>query len=75
MEKYYQVTSAMRRGDNITKIASSRDSAVNKVADALEERNLEVEDIYYRDDPHKHNEVMKCNDGSLIFIDRVEYGK
>jgi hypothetical protein len=71
MEKYYQVTSAMRCGDNITKIASSRGSAADKVANVLEERNLEVEDIYYRDDPHKHNEVMKCNDGSLIFIDRV----
>ena len=71
MEKYYQVTSAMRCGDNITKIASSRNSAADKVANVLQERNLEVEDIYYRDDPHKHNEVMKCNDGSLILIDRV----
>ena len=71
MEKYYQVTSAMRCGDNITKIASSRNSAADKVANVLQERNLEVEDIYYRDDPHKHNEVMKCNDGSLIFIDRI----
>ena len=71
MEKYYPVTSAMRCGDNITKIASSRNSAADKVANVLQERNLEVEDIYYRDDPHKHNEVMKCNDGSLIFIDRV----
>ena len=71
MEKYYQVTSAMRYGDNITKIASSRNSAADKVANVLQERNLEVEDIYYRDDPHKHNEVMKCSDGSLIFIDRV----
>ena len=75
MEKYYQVSSAMRCGDNIAKVTSSRDSAIDKVANVLFERNLEVEDIYYRDEPHKHNEVMKCNDGSLIFIDRVEYGK
>jgi hypothetical protein len=71
MEKYYQVTSAMQRGGNFNAIATTRNSASNKVADELMVRGIEVEDIYYRDDPHKHNEVMKCNDGSLVFIDRV----
>jgi hypothetical protein len=71
MEKYYHVTSALQHGDDINTVALSRDSAIDKVGKVLNEKNLQVEDIYYRDDPHKHEEVMKCDDGSLFFIDRV----
>lgn len=71
MEKYYQISSAVRRGGNISEVAYSRDAALNKVGAVLLDRNMQVQDIYYRDDPHKHNEVLKCEDGSLFFIDRV----
>lgn len=71
MEKYYQITSAIRRGDNIEEVAHSRDSAINKIGRVLLERDMQVQDIYYKDDPHKHNEVLKCEDGSLFFVDRI----
>lgn len=71
MEKYYQITSAIRRGDNIEEVAYSRDSAINKIGRVLLERDMQVQDIYYKDDPHKHNEVLKCEDGSLFFVDRI----
>ena len=74
LEKYYQISSAVKRGSDISGVASSRNAALNKIGNVLMDRDMQVEDIYYRDDPHKHNEVLKCDDGSLFFIDRVVVG-
>jgi hypothetical protein len=71
MEKYYQITSAVHKGSDVAMIAGSRGSAIDKVGDILFDRDMQVQDIYYRDEPHHHQEVLKCEDGSLFFIDRV----
>ena len=71
MKKYYQITSVIRRGDDVVGTARSRDLALNKIGKVLIERDLQVQDIYYKDDPHKHNEVLKCEDDSLFFVDRI----
>lgn len=68
--KYYLITSAVKSGSNITKAVSSRNFALNYIAEHLG-INVEVEDIYFRDEPHKHEQVLKCNDGSLFFVDRI----
>jgi predicted metal-dependent enzyme (double-stranded beta helix superfamily) len=50
----------------------SRDQALNVVGALCNDNMLWVDEEYYRDDPHKHQQVLVCTDHrTRFFIDRV----
>ncbi|MEN6638035.1 MAG: hypothetical protein ABFC95_02420 [Smithella sp.] len=50
----------------------SRDAALDKANSVCADNSLWVGDVLYRDDPHRHEEVLICTDPRYrFFIDRV----
>lgn len=50
----------------------SRQTALDAVGALCDNNYLLVDKEFYRDDPHKHQQVLVCTDGrSRFFIDRV----
>jgi hypothetical protein len=51
---------------------STRNAALKAVESLLDDNFLTVEEEYFRDDPHKHLQVLVCsNHRDRFFIDRV----
>jgi predicted metal-dependent enzyme (double-stranded beta helix superfamily) len=50
----------------------SRKTALGVVGRLCEDRSLLVDEEYFRDDPHRHQQVLVCADHrNRFFIDRI----
>ena len=73
--KKYSLVYARGGNDALVGYCDSREEAEAKMEKMLEEKNLQVYDVVYRDYPHKHNQEFICDDHrNRFFINRVIVG-